>query len=136
LTRSSFCFLNIPICPMSSNSLSTIIDPLWTLPIHSLMFSDILRPYPDLRSPPFVRFPRCTSFGWLLLTESSPCHWEGALRWVITGKVAHDEDKGVLDGPDDSDEKVRINRAKNLKVYHANEFMSLFKWCWSKHCIY
>jgi hypothetical protein len=40
----------------------------------------------------------------------------------------------ILDVPDDSDEKVRISHANSLKIYYVNEFMSLLKFCQSKHC--
>jgi hypothetical protein len=33
----------------------------------------------------------------------------------------------VLDVPDDFDEKIRINRVNHIKIYYANEFMSLLK---------
>jgi hypothetical protein len=45
------------------------------------------------------------------------------------------ETRVVLDVPDDSDEKSKINHANYLKVCHPNEFMSLLKFCQSKQGI-
>jgi hypothetical protein len=43
--------------------------------------------------------------------------------------------KMVLDGGDDSNENTRRNHSNYLKIYRANEFMSLLQLRRSNHCI-
>jgi hypothetical protein len=98
------------------------------------MFLDSLLPRLAFLCPPFSRFPRYKSFGWLLIRKSSAYHWEGVLRWDILGKVAGDEDKDGFRRSWWFRWKVRISQVNYLRIYHTNKFMSLFKFCQSKYC--
>jgi hypothetical protein len=98
-------------------------------------FFDVPLPHSAFRFPPFPRYLRCTPFSGRLLKNNSARHWEGALRWTVTGDVAVDEDKhkdGSLRSGD-SDENARISHANHLKLFHSNESISLLKLCQSKH---
>jgi hypothetical protein len=53
---------------------------------------------------------------------------------LFGGRLQAMEIRVILDVPDDSDEKVRINHANYLEICHANEFMSLLKVCQLNQC--
>jgi hypothetical protein len=53
-TPSSFCFLDLSICPTLSTHFSTMIDPPRALPMHSSMLIDIVRSHSAFRSPTFL----------------------------------------------------------------------------------
>jgi hypothetical protein len=114
---------------------SIVIDPPPVLPSTSRcssIFLDLSRLSHPQHSRDFLDVHHSVdSFSEKARCATERVSFDGSLRrrlWAMKTKM-------VLDGCDDSNEKIRRNHANYLKIYHANEFMSLLKFGRSNHYI-